>query len=163
MKAQGEADALEHMTIQHGRGHLSGQFTAWTQEKLLAMEFVWEELGDLCAGITTRAQRSGLITVLELGVGDLSVMRCWQPFVSGELRYLGVDFVPGVLEHGRKEFPHQGFVECPFSAVPDTLGHQTFDVVVLLDVLYHIPDTASLCPPQDEQSSTDSFRTDALS
>jgi len=141
-KAKDEGEALDHMRLQHGRGHLSGQFTAWTQEKLRAVELAVEQLDP---------REDARPYVLDLGVGDLSVPQRWLDFTSGRVFYTGVDFVQAIVDQASVAYPGQEFVQASFSEVPTDprLSGQAWDVVLLLDVLYHIPDPAVAQALQD--------------
>ncbi len=130
-KAKNEDQALEHMTLQHARHQLSGQFKGWTKDKADALDIA----------LASTPEDLDAPTALELGVGDLSVMRHWAPFLNGGVRYTGVDFVPSIIERSRDEFPEQGFMRACFSAVPFLFNEDVqWDIIVMLDVLYHIPE-----------------------
>lgn len=132
MKARDEAEAHRHMEIARQQSNLSGWAREWQRSKaaqLTQMYEAWDE---------PRPMR-----VLELGVGDLTHLRQWPAFVKpGGIEYTGVDFLEEVIAAARKEFPHHAWLHADFSSVA---GGKVFhcdrrwDVVLLLDVLYHIP------------------------
>lgn len=135
MKAKNEGEALAHMRKQFAGNGLSGWATEWQQTKTaqLARLSSWWEVNHP----PRRPMR-----VLELGVGDLTHLRGWGAFTSGVIDYTGVDFVPDVIVNARREFPQHRWVELPFSGVRDYFNGAPlpmWDLILLLDVLYHIP------------------------
>lgn len=127
MKAQNEAEALEHMDASwRGLGNqLSGVHKQWVQAKLRALQIIHKEL-------------DGLRSVLEMGVGDGAYWELFDPFRYADLAYVGVDGSELILEAARKRSNWCVFVQAPFGEfiklhVPDT------QLVVALDVIYHLP------------------------
>lgn len=136
-KAADEGQALQHMTRQHGRNQLSGQFDGWTRTKHKAL-----------VDLHRRWRKPRAMHVLECGMGEMAHMAGWPGFVRGlvaanpqaGVAYTGVDFVPGVVKAAQEQWPQHSYHCAPFSQVPELFEDEIWDVVVLLDVLYHIPE-----------------------
>jgi hypothetical protein len=141
MKAQNEGEALEHMILSAENNNLSGWADAWQKLKTaqLARASSWWEIN---------RPRSFMgegrpLRVLELGVGDLTHLRGWGAFRTGAIEYTGVDFVPEVISKARAEFPQHRWINLAFSEVEAFFDEgETWDLILLLDVLYHIPSAA---------------------
>lgn len=77
-------------------------------------------------------------TVLELGCSSGWGLK----FFPTDIDYVGVDADRAVIAFAREQFagPGREFVCSTINAYLDTLGDRTFDVVVAMEVLEHIPD-----------------------
>jgi hypothetical protein len=134
-RARDEAEVLEHMAVQFraGGGYIGpASHSHWREEKTRAIEAVdaWTA--------------SGIESVLDIGIGDQTHLSQWQRWA--EVTYLGVDGCPNVLATARRRHPPgpvRAYVERRFGELveePKAFGQ--YDMVLLLDVLYHIPDDA---------------------
>ncbi len=82
-------------------------------------------------------KRHPIRRVVDLGCGDLQVLR--ELPALAELDYVGVDFAAEVVARNRVAFPHLRFVHADLANL-DTLDLAPADLVLCLDVLFHIPD-----------------------
>lgn len=128
-KAQDEAQALEHMRVswKQSGGKLSGRSRGWVEAKVHALNLT-----------------SGVVSMLDLGIGDQDHLREWPPFASGDLYYEGVDGCPDILAAAQERsggLERHVYLHLPFSTFVEG-GEPTgvYDLVAALDVLYHIPD-----------------------
>lgn len=132
MKAKDETEALKHMEAQWGKlgNQLSGTHKGWVQAKLNALEFIWKHYA--------------FEDVLDLGVGDQAPWLQFTPYTEERFEYVGVDGSQLILDAARvhEENKHNmraGFECIPFSEFIKRELHPSVDLVVALDVLYHLP------------------------
>jgi hypothetical protein len=127
--AKNEGEALEHMAVwfKRSRSISHNSRTTWVDRKVEALKTV-----------------EPVESVLELGVGDLAIMEAWSSFDA--VRYTGVDGCVPVIDNARARYPDREFILSPFSgllepspAMPQARDH---DLVLALDILYHIPEQA---------------------
>ena len=79
-----EAEGIARMTDHFARGNMSGQYPIWTARKAAALT------------VAQMAPGAEIRNVLDLGIGDLSVMAAWGGF-RGLSHYHGVDGTPAVI------------------------------------------------------------------
>ena len=121
---------LEHTAeVLRRHGKLSGMLPQWVKAKVTALDFIWAN----CAG--------GLATMLDVGIGDMAHMEAWDPFKRRALEYHGVDGCNAVLDRARERHPDLLFAFRAFSRLVQNCG-PVADLVVALDVFYHIQDDA---------------------
>lgn len=139
MKATDESEALAHMRASFAKKNFSGWARAWQETKTAHLT----RLSKLYEINAPPRQGFNRLRVLELGVGDLTHLRGWGAFTSGSIKYTGIDFVPDVIQNAQREFPGHLWIELPFSRVRDYFGSfellPRWDLILLLDVLCHIP------------------------
>lgn len=138
MKARSEAEVLEHMSKMtvHGSGQLSNRLRSWTQAKVEALRAMDRH----CQVLHGRHVES----ILDVGVGDMAAVEEWEGFEAVD--YMGVDGCPEVLERAKRRHPDRDFYTMTFSDLL-LFGAPEFDMdegipdaILLMDVLYHIPD-----------------------
>lgn len=132
MKARTEGEVLQHMNVWMGRhGRMSGALSQWARAKVAALDFIWTH----CA--------AGLASMLDIGVGDMAHLEQWEPFQNRAVEYHGVDGSIEVLKRARARYPELFLVQMPFSRLVESEHHEEdTDLVVALDVFYHIQDDA---------------------
>lgn len=135
--AKSETEVLAHMG-QHLRRH--GEIgpanrASWDNAKRTALR--------LADGLIRPELEYGLPRVLDLGVGDLRVMEGWGAYRERRIDYVGVE--------GCDEVRRAAQAKCPYPIHGITFGElvkpvayepgwsRSVDIVVALDVLYHIP------------------------
>lgn len=134
MKAENEGEALQHMAAQFeaGGGLLSGSNANWTMTKVRALKAM-----DLHA---RQVHGRPIMSLLDIGVGDMRYLEAWNRF--GDVYYMGVDGCPEVVEAAKQRHTDRLFIQLPFSQLvtEGIMDVMPPDAVLLLDVLYHIPD-----------------------
>lgn len=132
MKAQNEAEVLEHMAIQFkgNGGKLSGLLNTWTDAKLTALRKMQKH------ALATKGRE--VQSVIDVGIGDLDVMRRWEDFETVD--YIGIEGCPEIIEKARAEFPEKHFEHMTFGEIDGSGFSPLPDAIFLLDILYHIPD-----------------------
>lgn len=129
--ARDESEALkqmEHVWKATGTIEFAGR-EGWTAHKVRALEAVRETLGGTVE------------SVLDLGPGDLEALRAWPyfPHVPG---YVGVEGSAVLVADQRERYPALDFRHMRFSqfVAQDVFTPEEFDVTLMLDMLYHIPE-----------------------
>ncbi len=139
MKAQNEAQSMEHMGIQFASegGLLSGKFTEWTATKVEAMAAIYADW------LQNTPPESVPFGMLDLGIGDMKYLTDWDGF--GGIRYTGVDGCEPVVNAARAAHPDLCFIHETFGQFlepPCVPAMFPIDLVAAVDVLYHIPEDA---------------------
>lgn len=135
MKAQNESEVLAHMGasyLQLGR-QLSGYHKQWVVEKAKAFELVAKRHEERHGG---RPEYW-----LDVGIGEQAAWFAFPDFVEGRLYYMGVDACDVVLKDAQERcrgMEHVELQRMPFTELVETGAPH--DVIVALDVLYHIHD-----------------------
>ncbi len=130
-KAQNETEALLHMDESWRRSgnQLSGMHKRWVAAKLRALEAI-------CA-----ATGGPLTEVLEMGVGDGAYWELLDPQEAKAISYLGVDGSQLILDAAMLRTIQRDswlFVCAAFGEFIER-GKPDAEVVLALDVLYHLP------------------------
>jgi hypothetical protein len=139
-KATNESELLDHMTAMFKRenGIMSGFCAEWVKGKVGLLEATHAALS---AQTSEGLEPPSRVKFVDIGIGDMMPWEAWQPFIDRSISYIGVEGTPFVLERARGRHPDLDIVECRFSELADTVNLiDSPDVLVALDVLYHIPE-----------------------
>lgn len=123
--ARDEAQVLQHMASVFSTLKNIGPASAsnWTTEKVKALQAITDAVS--------------IKRVLDLGIGDLCVMKAWPDF--GKVDYVGVDGCAPIIEQAESELPGCLFFWMPFSQLlHSSLTASNYHLVLALDILYHI-------------------------
>jgi hypothetical protein len=133
------------------RGQFSGAFPDWVAAKVCALD-----AAEAFAGVA--GMERGIRSVLDVGIGDMAHWKAWPGFPALDW-YVGLEGAPAVAEARAAEFPDVtigcmnasailALSDCgstkwgngpgQYNAAP--LLEKRPDALVLLDVLYHIPE-----------------------
>jgi len=122
-----EAQALQWLDGWARAGKPFSGPPSWRRAKAAALCAIERELGPL--------------RILDVGVGDMRHLVEWGELVQAE--YLGIDGSLAVVQQRQREHPILDFACIPFSRLVESSGlPMTPNVILLWDVLYHIPDDA---------------------
>lgn len=77
--------------------------------------------------------------VLDLGCASASLWQLFQEKLPSDIRLVGVDLSPGMLEQARTQVPNGDFREGSFLRIPSGPGE--FDVVIVSSAFHHITDS----------------------
>lgn len=130
-RATTEAEGIADMQRHFAAGTLSGRYPTWQKLKHGALQ--------MAHTIWNAKHRPGPMEIVDIGCGDLSHMAGWKPFTDASVLYTGVDCMPESVAAGRSRFPHHRFDVVPASEIPRTPHLVGADLLVCLDVLYHLP------------------------
>lgn len=130
MKAQTEEALLEHMGAVYRAKGRTGP-TAWSPIKTHALEVIECHAG---------ARGLPLGGMIDLGIGDMRHLEKWRLFAEDRIGYTGVEGNVDIIRDAAVRHPTKNFRYTPFSVLmQEEVGA---DLVVALDVLFHIPDAS---------------------
>lgn len=135
-RAQTESDIYDqmHKHLENYNGKIGLTSSGWTEKKRTALRLLADTAG---------ARGDVLVSAGDIGVGDMSHMAGWAPFEQRRLIYRAVDGSQRILDEAERGFPgpDRHYTRADISQlvnIPPAQGG--CDVIVCLDVLYHIPD-----------------------
>lgn len=133
-----EKDALRFMNAWQARqGEFSGAYPDWVKAKVRALQVVEGALG------------RGLRSILDVGIGDMKHLVEWGGL--DRTHYVGAEGAAEVVMARNQEHPRAMLHWIPASELVETRATQLMssggggfppEAVLLLDVVYHIPDHA---------------------
>lgn len=123
---------------------MDGHFTRW--DGLIGPASTGDWADQKIKAIEAVSKTTRINSVLDLGIGDTTVVERWLRFP--DVVYMGVDGCPKILgaaagKHGddfKKSFTLAKFSDLVAPAAAQVPQAYNYDLVLLLDVLYHIQD-----------------------
>jgi SAM-dependent methyltransferase len=84
--------------------------------------------------LDTFIYENNLMSILDLGCGDLSWIKLTNFFNDDRIKYSGIDIVESVILDNKKKFPEKEFI---LGDIVTLELDNTFDLIILRDVIFH--------------------------